>query len=495
MAQTSKSQNSQGNTKGDLAKQNADNIKALTGTVNKLVEKMAQTPAVDVNSVFGGQAPHARIGEDIMSSRGYKFMNMIGVISGAVQPDQAKVEIDLHNRLTNCYVSELGPSQGYEFGAKGMTGANRFLAPLSTRYMSDAHVPRSFRMEMKQLVNAGMDGVDQDEMNWIRHKQLSNMGYSKKDLSWLQTNLGGGLVAPPEQGELIELLRNKEALVNAGARTVPLPPQGRLKYPRQTAASSTYWVGENAPITASDIGTGEITLQGKKLAVLIKAPNELIRFASPAAEALMRDDMTKSLALGLDLAGLEGTGGDTQPRGVINFQHILKIRSRTTNDTQGDSLVGEDIYRFLAGVEERNAEFEAFIMRPKTMYRYYQLRGDAVAAGDAKGPFLFNLIREAGDGTDATLAGHKVIKSTQISQSRTPFEGSARSDLTYIVGGMWSDLLIGMFGSIEFASTTMGDQPFVNDQTWVRGILTADIQARHESAFVWMDHLNVNSPT
>jgi hypothetical protein len=51
-------------------------------------------------------------------------------------------------------------------------------------------------------------------------------------------------------------------------------------------------------------------------------------------------------------------------------------------------------------------------------------------------------------------------------------------------------MLIGMFGAIEFAATTMGDTAFVNDQTWVRGILSADIQLRHEAAFMLCDNLD-----
>ncbi len=335
--------------------------------------------------------------------------------------------------------------------------------PLGTSYLQDSYVPSDFRREMKSMVRAGTEGADLDECKNIAYKMLGTPGMQTKALSWLNELAGGALVAPPEMGELIELLRNKEALVNAGARTVPLPPQGRLKYPRQTAASTTYWVGENAPVNESVIGTGEVTLQAKKLAVLIKAPNELIRFASPAAEALMRDDMTKSLALGLDLAGLEGNGGDTRPRGVINLPGITKLNS-SIQGVNGDTIVGNDVYRFIGAVEEANAEYEAFIMRPKTLYKYYQLRSDAVAQGDKAGVFLFNLIREAKDDTPATIAGYPVVKSTQVS---TVVSKGAANNLTYIVGGMWSDLLIGMFGAIEFAATTMGDTSFQNDQTWV----------------------------
>jgi HK97 family phage major capsid protein len=470
----------------ELSKKTAEGLNTVTKGFTDLKERLSKTRADGVptpGQVFG--APNVRAGENPMSSRGFSFMKMLGLITGATTPDQAKVEMDIHRRLHGVYCKDM--QEGYLMG-RGRPGETCFLAPLSTSYMQDQAVSSDFRREMKSLVTAGMDGADPDEMRWIRTKQLQQAGYGTKALSWLNELTGGALVAPPEMGELIDLLRNKEALVNAGARPVPLPPQGRMRYPRQTAASTAFWIGENSPITESEIGTGDVTLQAKKLAVLIKAPNELIRFANPAAEALMRDDMTKSLALGLDLAGLEGGGGDNQPLGIINHQNITTITSTTTG-ANGDTLIGQDIYRFVAGVEEANAEFEGFIMRPKTLYKYFQLRADAVSAADGAGPFLFNLIREGGDGFKPTLAGYPVTKSTQVSQVRIKGSGT---DLSYVLGGMWSDVLIGMFGAIEFAATTQGDTAFVNDQTWVRGILSADIQLRHEAAFVFMDNLIVN---
>lgn len=470
----------------EATKRNGEGLNALTKSLTAVVDKLAKTPANGPNhsDVFG--APNIRSGEDSMSSRGFSFMKMMGVLTGACPRDKAKVEIDIHERMHKMYCKDLGGA-GYQMSGGGQDGVNRFLAPLATNFMHEDFISRDFRREMKSLVTAGTDGADHGEMDWIRRKQLASMGYSQKSLSWMNEYTGGALVAPPEFGELIELLRNKEALVNAGARIVPLPPQGRMKYPRQTSASNTYWVGENAPITESLIGTGEVTLQARKLAVLIKAPNELIRFASPAAEALMRDDMTKSLALGLDLACLEGNGSDTRPRGLLNMQNINRIQSSKVG-ANGDAVVANDIYRMIAAVEESNAEFDTFLMRPKTLYKYYQLRSDGVSQGDSAGPYLFNLIREAGDGVEARLAGQKVVKSTQISQSRAKGAGTS---LTYILGGNFAELLIGMFGSIEFAATTMGDTSFVNDQTWVRGIVSADVAARHEAAFVLLDNLDV----
>jgi len=460
------------------AKKNAEGLDVLTKQLGAVVDRLSKTPDPrhpSASDVFG--LPNARTGESAMNSRRFSYLKMFAVLNNVLPAEQAKVEIDVHNRLHNAF---FGKQNGYIYGAAGgMAGMNKFLAPLCADYLPEDFIEPAFRHEIKSLTTGVQS--DPDESRWIQTKM-----YGQKAMSWLNELSGGSLVPPAEQGELIELLRNKEALVNAGARTVPLPPQGRLKYPRQTLASNTFWVGESAPITDSTLGTGEVTLQAKKLAVLIKSPNELIRFASPAAEALLRDDMTKSLALGLDLAGLEGQGGDHRPRGLINMPNINKVTSSDAR-ANGDKLIGQDMYRMIAVIEESNAECTGFIMRPKTLYKTYQLRADAVAQGDSQGPFLFNLIREAGDGVKPAIGGHPVTTSTQISQVVSKGTSSA---LTYILSGMWNELLIGMFGAIEFAATTLGDTAFVNDQTWVRGILTADIAARHEAAFAILSNID-----
>jgi len=201
----------------------------------------------------------------------------------------------------------------------------------------------------------------------------------------------------------------------------------------------------------------------------------------------MRDDMTKSLALGLDLAGLEGQGGDNRPLGIINRLNINRISS-SQQTANGDLITGQDIYRFQAAVEESNVEnFEGWIMRPKTLYKYFQLRWDSVSQGDSAGGFLFSLIREAGEGFKPMLGGAPVTRSTQVSQNRS--KGTA-NNLTYILGGQFSQVLIGMFGAIEFSATQLGDTPFRNDQTWVKGILSADVQVRQEAALVLCDNLD-----
>ena len=146
----------------------------------------------------------------------------------------------------------------------------------------------------------------------------------KTAMSYLQDTIGGTLVAPPVQGELIDLIRPRECLLAAGATSVPLPPNGRMVFPAQTGPTSMYWVGENTAITESNPTTGQVAMQAKKGGVLVTVPNELLRYASVAADALIRTDTAKTISLGVDYAGLYGTGGAAQPFGLVNFTGTLR---------------------------------------------------------------------------------------------------------------------------------------------------------------------------
>jgi hypothetical protein len=132
---------------------------------------------------------------------------------------------------------------------------------------------------------------------------------------------------------MIDLLRNQAVLMKAGAQTVPLGPTGRAIYPRQAAASTAAYVGEGATIAQTDIKTGSLVLSAKRCATLVKMSNDLIRYSSPAGEALVRADLAKTLALTIDKYGLEGTGGEAgTPLGI--HQHAGH-RNRHADDRCG----------------------------------------------------------------------------------------------------------------------------------------------------------------
>lgn len=432
--------------------------------------------------LFDGTAPGIRRGENSMSSRGFSFLKALGCLSGAVEKENAVVEWGVSDKLKKYH-------SAYK-GYKPVGGRSFFMPIAGDHIVEDA----SLAQEVKDATTAGSGPVDMDELKFLR-KQMASMGYTKA-LSWIDETVGGALVAPPQFGELIEVLRVNETFMAAGARVLPMPPQGRITFPAQKTAMTAYHVGESQLLTDSTPGTGDLTLQAKKLTILAKIPNELFHFSAIPIEAFVREDMTKVISIAMDKALWESADSDTTPKGLINYSNINKYTSVDPGNTlNGFRFQPADAYNMVATVEEQNASFKAFVMRPLLWSTFVTRRSDAVTAGDGKGPFVFSLIRNPQDGFNLTrlqvgnLLGYPVFKSTQFSTTRAL--GSS-TNLTYAAGGDFTDYVVAMGGALEFQVSTQGDTPFTLDQTWFKGVMYYDGGPRHEASFVLCDTLYAN---
>lgn len=452
----------------------AEKVEKLEGAISKLA-----TSNDAARKGLPG-APSVRRGEDPYSSRGYSFIKLFQLMSRNIAKEDARLEFDTHNELQKSLYERFGYAKGE---------ANSILAPFATEFMPmESESDRKFALDVKSRVKAGVAGLDPDHVKGLA-RQIN------KTLSWQDEAALGALVSPPMFGELIDILRNNEVLLRAGASSIGMPANGRIVFPRQTGVGTAYHVGESVALTESEPSTGDVTLQAKKLATLVKAPNELFRFASVSVEALLRMDMAKVMALKMDNQLIEGVGSSVAPRGLITYTGIT---SHTSAGTPADAHSGyplqpEDVYQIIAKVEEQNAVFKSFVMRPLLYSYIYNRRADAVNAGDGKGAYLFNVWREMGlnagldrEGT-GNLAGYPVFKTTNISKTRT--RGSGTTNNTYLLGGDFSDYMIAMSPVVEFAMTQMGDTPFTQDQTWLRAILHYDGAPRREASFILCDNL------
>lgn len=437
-------------------------------------------------------------------SRPFSFQRLFAAMGGLIPHEKADVEFNLQDRLRKSLVQ----SGYYSVQSGGYTGynchsgtrhnphtgralaesfpaiqGNTFLAPLSSDHLPEDVCGSEFIAEVKSLCAEDFRKRDPEAQASMLSKTYNIP--IQKVMSWLDSTTGGGFVKPAEFGEILELLRNQEALSRAGARTMAMPAQGRIVFPRIASPTTGSATVENAAITASDLGTGTLVLSPKKIGALVKMPNELLRYTSQAAESYVRDDLTKTLALTMDFYGLEGIGGNDRPLGLIYYDNINTITSSNAG-TNGDTISPQDPYLHIAACEENNAEFSGFIMRPQTLMRFFMYRFATITANDSQGGFAFDITRTQGASPESILAGYTATKSAQVSRSRTKAGGTG---LTYILGGDWKRFIIAMFGAIEFAVSTQGDTPFAGDQTWIRAIITGDTGPTHERAFSFQDSL------
>ena len=436
------------------------------------IEQQTQT-AVERATRVDRRVPWATSGPVGQDSAGYSVLKAAAYALGFVGPDQAKEEIHTHHQLRDLYA-------GYGFNPHH--GQQSFLVPLASAHLP-AFEPQGLRLrdELRQKMTAQAKKFDPDEADWIGRRT----GLRSKALGTTVLTDGGTLVQQFVLGELIELQRAMEVFSTAGAREVALPPNGRVSFPKLTAASTAYWVGEGTAITESQPATDKLDLTAKKLGVFVKMNNELLRFASPSAEALVRYDMARAAALRADLAMLEGSGV-TQIKGVITYAGIGTHVAGTVG-ANGDTFQPQDVAAMEGKLPDAVEAPTAWVMRKPMYAALINRRADAVTAADAKGAFLF---RESGAApAPAELFGTRVVRSSQVAGTRV--EGASGATLTYILLGHFPDWVIARMGVMEFLASGLGDTALQNDMTYLRGIQHIDAGPRQPASFVFCDQLVV----
>ena len=215
-----------------------------------------------------------------------------------------------------------------------------------------------------------------------------------------------------------------------------------------------------------------------------KLNNELLRFASPSAEGLVRYDMARAAALKADLAMLEGTGG-TQIKGLITYSGIGTHTASTTG-TNGDTFQPADVALMDSKLPDAVDSPSAWVMRKAMFAALMNRRADAVTASDGKGPFMLRGPVQTPAALPGELYGTRVVRSAQVSNTRVKNAGTT---LTYILLGYFPDWIVARMGVMEFLASGMGDTALQNDQTVLRGIQHIDAGPRHAASFVLCDQL------
>ncbi len=418
------------------------------------------------------RVPWATSGPVGRDSDGYSVLKAAAYALGYIGPEQAKEEIHTHQQLRELYST---------YGFVPHCGHQSFLVPLSTNHLP-AFESRGAKLrdEIRCKMTAQADRFDPDEARWITRR----MNIQTKSLGTVSDTAGGAFVRFPVLGEIIDLQRNLEVFSSAGSQEIALPPNGRIQFPKLSGGSTAYWVGEANAIAESQPTTGNLDLQAKKLGVLVRVNNELLRFASPSAEGLIRYDMARSAALKSDLAMLEGTGG-TQIKGLMTYSGIT-AHTASTVGANGNTLEGQDVALMEGKLPDAIGAPTAWLMRKNMFAALMNRRADAVTANDGKGAFLFHPMRSAADAPPTEIYGTRVVRSSQIGSART--KGSA-SNLTYVILGYFPDWVIARMGVMEFLASGLGDTALTNDQTYLRGIQHVDAGPRNPASFVVCDQL------
>lgn len=270
----------------------------------------------------------------------------------------------------------------------------------------------------------------------------------------LTTGAGSNLRATDLRADMfIELLRAKSVLAAAGARMMG-GLVGNVAIPAQTAAGTGYWFAPetNNITSASNPTIAQVPLAPKTVGAYTDISRLLLMQSTPDAEMIVRDDLTKVLALAIDLGGLKGTGTN-QPTGITLTSGISDEYWTTDNAPTFAEIVGME-----TAVDTANA-----LAGTLNYVMPASLRGKLKVTAKDSGSGLF-----VATGNEAN--GYPILVSNQLAAGECIF-------------GNFSDLIIGMWGGLDIQV-----DPYtlsLSGSVRVRALQSVDIAIRHAASFAF----------
>lgn len=207
----------------------------------------------------------------------------------------------------------------------------------------DAHgysLLRALRMQMGLEKESGVEYEVHQELSqrksasgltvkglMIPHTLRMGRGFEKRG-TIIDTTAGAGAIPAIQSTEFIDVVRNMVVLRKLGA-VVLSDMVGTFSIPKKTATTAFQWVAEGLGATGSDIVVGSVAFGMKNLSGWTRLTRSFMKQTSLDAEAMVRFDLAEGMAAGLDNGGINGTGADEQPTGLLATAGVTVVAGGT----------------------------------------------------------------------------------------------------------------------------------------------------------------------
>jgi len=291
---------------------------------------------------------------------------------------------------------------------------------------------------------------------------------------------GGNLVATNLlASSFIDVLRNNAMIMNLGP-TMLTGLVGNVAIPRQTSSTATYWVAEGSSITQAEALFDQVTLSPKQIGARSQYSRLALQQTTPDIEMIVRNDLAKVMALGIDLAAINGSGAAGQPKGILNQSSIgsvtmgtnggALVNSATTGVTGLDQLI--QLERAVDVANALNGNL-AYLTNAKVVSAIKQLKS-------LQGEYLWTSQDGVTTlGTPINVNGYPMYRSNQVPSAGTKGTGT---NLSALIFGDFSQLVIGLWGALEVLPNVYG-LGYTVGAVDIRAMQTVDIAVRHPESF------------
>ena len=246
------------------------------------------------------------------------------------------------------------------------------------------------------------------------------------------TNLQeGGLTIETEKAGFFDAFYNSLVLRDAGAMVME-GLTGNLDLPRYIADSDPAHKAENAVADENSPEVGQLELRPKRLPAFIDLSDQLIRQSATNIEAWVRRNISSQMAAVMEKALINGAGGATVPRGILNTVGIGAV----VGGTNGADPDWADIIDLETAVANLDADVGNVHYLANAKVRGKLKQTVRVASTDSR--FIWD---------NADLNGYTPLVTNAVPSNLT--KGSATAICSAIIFGNFQDLVTAFWGGMS----------------------------------------------
>ena len=279
---------------------------------------------------------------------------------------------------------------------------------------------------------------------------------------------GSNLVATDHLGaQFIDRLRASLRVRALGA-TVLNGLTGNVEIPRLKTSSTVGWVAENAALSESDAEYDKVSLAPKHAGALMEYSRNMLQQTSPDIENLTRRDFAAILAEAVDSVAIQG-GGTNEPDGILATAGITEIEAGAPDGGPVSTTLTADL---IGAVDDANVDGNrAFLSSTK-------VRTAAMKLLDGDNRPL---------GLSTIFHNEPQSYTTQVPTNLTKGAGT---DLSAIIYGDWSELLIGYWSQFDLLVNPFESVAYKKGNIMIRAMLTCDLSFRHLASFAFANDVS-----
>jgi HK97 family phage major capsid protein len=320
--------------------------------------------------------------------------------------------------------------------------------------------PQGFMMPYRTSGQKGFEHIQRER------ERLAGLSPERRNLD---SAAGAGSVPTILDKDWIELLRNKMRVKEAGAREI-MDLQGKFAIPRQSAASTAYWVAESG----SPIGSNQTLDQVPFTPHTIGAYTDISRrffelTILESGEEFVKEDLTAVIARGVDLAAINGPGSSNQPLGIMQNTGITAGRTVALG-TNGGAPTWQTLIELHTIVARGNAaDLGEFVYMSNA-----DVEGTLATTTKIVSPTYPIFLLE-----DGKVSNKRLLTTQQIPSNLS--KGSTTGTLSAIIAGIFNQLVLAYWSGID-----MLVDPYTGSSSGTVRIVALqdmDVQVRHNEAF------------